>query len=398
MKIALLGTRGVPAHHGGFETCAEEVSRGLAARGHAVTVYCRWGNAPGNPTTHHGVTLRYTRHIDRKALGTLTHTLAATWDAVRRDFDVLVYFNVGNVLPIVLAKLMRRVPVVLNVDGLEWKRRKWGWLGQTYYQISEWLSPKVVDRLITDSRAIQEYYARRWRAPSTFLPYGAHLDDARSPAVLSEYGLEPGNYFLTVSRLEPENNADLTVRAFADVVTDKKLVIVGDGSYRSEFAARLQRTADPRVVFPGAVHDPDRVRELYCGAFAYIHGNEVGGTNPALLRAMGHANCVLALDVPYNAEVVEDAALLYRKDPGDLAGKMRLVLGDPGLVQRLGERARQRVRASYAWEDVVQGYERLLRHVLAGAYRGRVPMDDVMRPDASGRERERQAVTEISRA
>ena len=378
MNIALLGTRGVPARHGGFETCAEAVSRGLAARGHDVTVYCRYGNARGNPRGFGDVRLRYTRHIDRKALGTLTHTFTATFDALRRDFDVLLYFNAGNALPALAAKLLGRVPIVINVDGLEWRRGKWGVIGKSYYHIAEWLSTKVADRVITDSHAIQAYYEQRWRAPSTYIPYGAATDGPRNPGLLKEYGLAPDEYFLTISRFEPENNADLTLRAFAQVETDKKLVIVGGGSHNSRFAAQLVTASDPRVLFPGPIHDPDRVRELYCGAFAYVHGNEVGGTNPALLSAMGHGSCVLALDVPFNAETAGDAALLFRKDAGDLAAQMRRILGDPELVRTLRVRARERIRERYRWPDVIDGYERLLERAAQGAYRGRPASDDLM--------------------
>ena len=369
MRIALLGTRGVPAHYGGFETCAEEVGRGLAARGHAVTVYSRRGNAPGDPAQHDGMTIGYTGHIEHKILGTLTHTLTATLDALRRDFDVLLYFNAANALPAGLGKALRGPPVVLNVDGLEWRRRKWGLLGRTYYHCAEWLSTKVADRVVTDSRAIQAYYERRWKSPSTYIPYGAYVEGAESPAVLAEYGLEADGYFLTVSRLEPENNADLTLQAFAQVATDKKLVIVGGAKYESAFVRRLRRTADSRVKFLEAEYRADRLRELYCGALAYVHGNEVGGTNPALLQAMGHGSCVLALDVPFNAEVVADAALLYRKDPVDLAAKMQLVLTDAGLVRRLRERGRERVKEAYRWDEVIAAYESLLSRVAAGEYR-----------------------------
>ena len=378
MKIALLGTRGVPAHYGGFETCAEEVGRGLAARGHAVTVYSRRGNAPGDPAQHDGMTIRYTGHIEHKILGTLTHTLTATLDALRRDFDVLLYFNAANALPAGLGKALRGPPVVLNVDGLEWRRRKWGLLGRTYYHCAEWLSTKVADRVVTDSRAIQAYYERRWKSPSTYIPYGAYVEGAESPALLAEYGLEADGYFLTVSRLEPENNADLTLQAFAQVATDKKLVIVGGAKYESGFVRRLRRTTDSRVTFLAPEYRPDRLRELYCGAFAYVHGNEVGGTNPALLQAMGHGSCVLALDVPFNAEVVADAALLYRKDPADLAAKLQLVLEDAGLVRRLRERARERVKEAYRWDEVIAAYESLLRGVVAGGEYGRGTTGDTI--------------------
>jgi glycosyltransferase involved in cell wall biosynthesis len=253
---------------------------------------------------------------------------------------------------------------VLNVDGLEWRRRKWGLLGRAYYHGAEWLSTKVADRVLTDSRAIQAYYERRWSTPSTFVPYGAHVGGAERPEVLKQYGLEPDSYFFTASRLEPENNADLTIRAFAQVATDKKLVIAGGANYRSAYVRRLKRTADPRVVLLGPVYAAGHIRELHCGAFAYIHGNEVGGTNPALLKALGYGSCVLALDVPYNAEVVGVAALLSQKDPRDLAAKLELVLKDRPLVERLRQRARARVAEAYRWDDVVAGYERLLRSVL----------------------------------
>ena len=382
LRIAILGTRGVPANYGGFETCAEEVSVGLALRGHEVTVYCRRGNAPGDPDEYRGVRLRYVRHIERKSLGTITHTLAATWDAVRSGFDVLLYFNAGTAPVALLAKLGGRAPIVLNVDGLEWRRRKWGPVGRAYYVAAEWLSTKVADRVISDSMAIQRYYLDRWRTPSTFVPYGARVEGPERPEILRQYGLEPRSYFLVASRLEPENNADLTVDAFARVATDKRLVIAGAANYRSRFVDELRRRADPRVLFLGPVYTPGHIRELHCGAFAYVHGNEVGGTNPALLKALGYGNCVLALDVPFNAEVVGDAALLYRKDLDDLARMMQRILAEPSLVRQLQDRARQRIRQAYQWDDVVAGYEQILERAVAGEYRA-TTLPDVAYPAAA---------------
>jgi glycosyltransferase involved in cell wall biosynthesis len=375
LRIALIGTRGVPANYGGFETCAEEVSLGLAARGHEVTVYCRRGNAPGDPVEYQGVRLRYVPHIEHKALGTMTHTLAATVDAVRRDFDVLLVFNAANAVPAVLAKVFSKRPILINVDGLEWRRRKWGRIGRTYYQVAEWLSTKVADRIISDARAIQDYYEDRWSTPSSFVAYGAHVEGSEHPEVLREYGLEADSYFLVASRLEPENNADITVKAFESIDTDKKLVIAGGANYRSEFVRRLRETKDARVMFLGPVYKPGHIRELHCGAFAYVHGNEVGGTNPALLKALGYGNCVLTLNVPFNAEVVADAALLYEKSAGDLATKMTAVLQNPDLVAGLRRRARERIKEAYRWEYVVEGYERILRRGVAGEFRNAPPSD-----------------------
>jgi glycosyltransferase involved in cell wall biosynthesis len=338
-------------------------------------VYCRRGNAPGDPISYRGVKLAYASHVEQKALGTLTHTTTATLDALRRRFDVLLYFNAANAVPALLAKVGRRTPIVLNVDGLEWKRRKWGWIGRAYYQFAEWLSTKVADRIVSDARAIQRYYEDRWGTPSTFVAYGAHIEGPDRPEILSEYGLKPDSYFFTGSRLEPENNADITVEAFEELETDKKLVIAGGANYKSHFVQRLQQTRDPRIVFLGPVYKPGHIRELHCGAFAYVHGNEVGGTNPALLKALGYGNCVLALDVPYNAEVVDDAALLYRRDAGDLSAKMAQLLRDPTLVRTLRRRACDRIREAYMWEYIVEGYEWILRRAVAGEFSSSPPSD-----------------------
>ncbi|HXF96009.1 MAG TPA: glycosyltransferase, partial [Gemmatimonadales bacterium] len=245
----------------------------------------------------------------------------------------------------------------------------------TFYLFAEWLSTRVADRLVTDSLAIQRYYLDRWRTPSTFVPYGAHVERPRDPEILRGYGLEPGSYFLVVGRLEPENNADVIVEAFRRLETDKRLVVVGGVNYRSAFVSRLRRRAGPRVTFLGPVYTPGHLRELYCGAFAYVHGHEVGGTNPALLQALGCGACVLALDVPFNAEVVRDAGLLYPRDPDRLAELMRRLLSDPELVSRLREAARRRAATAYRWGDVVQAYERVLRRAVAGEYRS-VPAAD----------------------
>lgn len=353
------------------------MSVGLTQRGHDITVYCRRANVPGDPAEYKGVRLRYTPHIEHKSLGTLTHSLTSTWDAMRRDFDVLLYFNSATAPAALIAKVGSDAPIVLNVDGLEWKRRKWGVLGRTYYVLAEWLSGKVADRVIADSLAIQRYYAQRWKRPSTFVPYGAHLEGPERPEVLQEYGLAPDSYFLVASRLEPENNADITIEAFRRLVTDKRLVIAGGANYRSRFVERLRRDANDRVLFLGPVYKAGHIRELHCGAFAYVHGNEVGGTNPALLKALGYGNCVLALNGSFNAEVVGDAALLYGRDPDDLARQMRRLLAEPQLVHWLRERARQRIREAYQWDHVVDGYERLLERAAALEYRASRDADDV---------------------
>lgn len=367
MKVALIGTRGVPANYGGFETCAEELAVGLAARGHEVTVYCRPGNAPGNPSAFQGVRLLYRKFVDTKSFGTISHTMNSLQHAVRQDFDVLMLFNAGNGPLCVIPKLLRK-RFAMNVDGLEWKRAKWGRAVKTYYQFGEWCSAHLADRIVSDSRAIQAYYDKRFSTPSTFIAYGAHVAGSTNPGILDEYQLAPGEYFFVASRLEPENNADITVRAFERVKTQKKLIIAGGANWDSPFVARLKQTTDSRIVTLGPVYEAGHIQELHAHCYAYVHGNEVGGTNPALLKALGYGNCVLALDVPFNAEVVADAALLYRKDPDDLATKMQRLVDEPALAADYRSRAPTRISNAYQWDTVVRDYEILFERLIDGYY------------------------------
>ena len=366
LRVAFVGTRGVPARYGGFETCAEEVSVRLAARGHDVTVYCRHGNVTTEPSEYQGVRLTYTPSIESKALSTLTHTAASLASASRQHFDVILVFNAGNAPLFPLARAARQ-KLVLNVDGLEWRRGKWGRGAKVYYQGAEWLSTRSVQRIVVDSVAIGDYYERRWRAASTFIPYGAPMIEPKDPDILKGYDLAPRSYVLMASRLEAENNGLLLLEAWPSVETDKELVIVGSANWDSPYVRGLKRAAaGSRVRFLGAVYEPGHYNELLCGCCVYVHGNEVGGTNPSLLQAMGAGRCVLALDVDFNREVGGAAVLYFRKDKRDLVAQLNRVLHDEALVERQGADARARLAGRYDWDLVADRYEQLLLDVRAG--------------------------------
>jgi glycosyltransferase involved in cell wall biosynthesis len=366
LRVAFLGTRGVPARYGGFETCAEEVSTRLAARGHDVTVYCRPGNVAGDPRDYKGVHLEYAPFVNSKALSTLSHGFTSLVSAVRRRFDALLVFNAGNA-PVILSARAAGQKVAVNVDGQEWKRGKWGQGAKLYYQGAEWLASRSASRVIVDSLTIGDYYTQRWGAPSTFIPYGAPLTESRDPSLLQSYGLEPNRYVLMASRLEPENNAALLVEAWRSVRDERPLVIVGSANWDSRYVRDLQAaTAAPGIRLLGGVYEPGHYDELLCGCYAYVHGNEVGGTSPGLLQALGSGACVLSIDVDINREVGGDSVLYFKKDPDALGTLLQRVLDDPDLVAQKRSIARSRVISRYDWDAVTDRYERLLRDVRAG--------------------------------
>ena len=250
------------------------------------------------------------------------------------------------------------IPVALNVDGLERKRRKWNRLARTWYLISERLATFCPNAVVTDAHKIAEYYLERYGKKSDFIPYGAETGKLESAAVLDGLGLERDRYFLYVSRMEPENNALLVREAFEQVQTPLKLALIGDAPYAHEYIQRVRDTKDARVVMPGAIYGSG-YQELLSHCFAYIHATEVGGTHPALIEAMGRGALVLYLNTPENAEVAGGVAIPFQA--GELAAKLQLVLA-MSEVERAGwrRRASERIAERYSWDAVTDQYERLL--------------------------------------
>jgi glycosyltransferase involved in cell wall biosynthesis len=358
MRIAILGTRGIPASYGGFETFAEHLSTRLAARGHHVTVYCRSHYVSPRQLEYHGVRLEVLPTIRHKYFDTVVHTFLSAVHAISRRFDAVLICNSANA-PFSPILRLTGTPVAINVDGLEHKRKKWGPLARRYYRLAEYLSTVLPNEVVTDAQVIQDYYQVRHNAPSTMIAYGSEVERRPDRANVRKWRVEPNRYVLYVSRLEPENNAHLVIEAFKKVRTAYRLLIVGDAPYAENYinSLKAQARGDKRIIFTGFVFGQD-YRALQQNAYCYVHATEVGGTHPALLEAMGYGNCVLTLATPENIEVVGDAGVPYL-DEFDLAEKLQRVLRDGSLVQAYRHRAQQRIRTHYDWENVVDEYERL---------------------------------------
>lgn len=336
----MVGTRGVPARYGGFETAVEEIGRRLADAGHRVVVYCRTGaddDAP-RPERHLGMELVHLPAARKRSLETLSHTALSVGHLVRHRTDVAFVFNAANspLLPVIRAA---RIPVATHVDGLEWKRAKWGPTGQRYYRAAEALSVRWSDALIADAVGIADYYTREFAAPTTLLTYGAPLIAPGSDR-LAELDLEPGGYHLVVARFEPENHVDVIVDGYRRSAARKPLVVVGSAPYSDEYTARVHALADDRVRFLGGVWDQVQLDQLYASAYTYVHGHSVGGTNPSLLRALGAGTPVIAFDVDFNREVVADSGRFFA-DADDVAARVEEAEKRPGR-RRLRRRPRPR--------------------------------------------------------
>jgi glycosyltransferase involved in cell wall biosynthesis len=354
VRIAILGTRGIPARYGGFETFAEELSVRLVARGHEVAVYCR---QRFELPKYRGVDLVYLPSVRSKYFDTLAHTFISTLYLLRHPVDVALYCNGANAIFTLLPRLAR-IPVALNVDGIERRRRKWNALGQAWFHASEWLSTRLPKALVTDAGAIRRYYLEHYGKDSVFIPYGADMERVESKEVLDRLGLEPGGYFLYVSRFEPENRALEVREAFEQTPSPLKLALIGDAPYATDYIRRVRDTKDPRVVIPGAIYGIG-YRELGCWCFAYIHATEVGGTHPALIEAMGRGCLVLYFDTVENREVCGDAGLPYHTQ-AELVARMRETLAMSETERdRYRARAVERVRRKYDWDAVTIQYETL---------------------------------------
>jgi glycosyltransferase involved in cell wall biosynthesis len=362
MKLAILGTRGIPAAYGGFETLAEELSARLAARGHDVTVYARPHGVDRRVAVHRGARVVHLPTLRLKYFDTVVHAALSGLHASAESYDAVLVCNAANALFCRLPRLLGApTRIALNVDGLERNRRKWNALGRLVYALSERLSCVMPDVVVTDARTIEAYYRETYAQPSVFIPYGSDLGAPAGTDALSALGLVSGGYVLYVSRFEPENNPDAVVRAYRNVPGETKLVLVGSAPYADAFirGVRAEAAGDPRVLLPGALYG-EAYRQLLAHAAVYVHATEIGGTHPALVEAMGFGRPLVVHDTPENREVAGDSAVYVDVRQGEsLAGGLTALLADAGARTRSGTSARDRARTLYLWDAVADAYERL---------------------------------------
>jgi len=365
LRIAFFGSRGIPHTYGGAEAFLEELAPRLAARGHDVIVYCRSSLFPEKQTTYRGVRLIYLPSIETKILGTPTHTLACMLDVLFRRTDVFLVINIVNGFHCLIPRLFGKT-FAINVDGLDWKRGKWGKVARKYFYLNaKYIGRICPDGVITDATEMQRIYLEEFGTRAANIAYGANIEKSEDPGVVRRYGLEPLQYYLIASRMVPENNPDLIIHAFERLRTKKLLAVAGGVNYRSDFVEALRNTRNPRIRFLGHVGDARHVKELHCNAYAYVHGHSLGGTNPSLVKALGYGNCIVALNTPFNQEVLNGSGVMFERDTEDLLAKLQYVEDHPGVVEECRRRAPDRIREAYTWEHITDQYEDFFYNLIA---------------------------------
>ncbi len=361
MHFAVLGIRGIPASYGGFEVTAENVVTRLAKRGHKITVYCR-GSGKGKPKSYKGVELVYLPSLELPHMSTPSHTTIAALHAIFKPYDAVFAFNVGNALQVMLLRLFGKRSV-LFVDGLDWKREKYGKFGRWFLRRSEAVAVRVAKHIVVDAIPAKEHYLKTYGVEVHYIPSGSEIVDSVEPTgILEKLGLEPKRYVAVIGRLTPEKRQDMIARAFKRVKTDMKLVIVGGNPYNPDYVERVRKAAegDERIIVPGPIYGKE-VDELYFNAAVFVNASQIEGTSLSILQAMGNGCALLVSDIPENVSAVHGAALVFKADSfDDFVEKFQRIVDDEALRRKLAEKAKDVVKRHYSWDAATDKFEKLL--------------------------------------
>jgi len=366
LRIAVFGTRGLPANYGGYESFAEEIMPRLVEMGHQVTVYARSGyTLEGRLSEYKGVRQIYAPYLKNLYLETPSHDFVSMLDSLRRRLDlyyVLGYMTAPVFTPV---KATRRI-LVFNTDGIEWRRAKWEKVKQIIH-FNEWYCSKIADHLVSDALAIQDYWRQAYGRDSAYLASGAYQlnpDDLAEDA-LDQWEAGKDGYYLVACRIDPDNGILEIIKDFVASGSSKELLIAGSMNYETPYWKACQDAASRgRVRFLGPVYGPMLIETLHLGAFGYIHGHHAGGTNPALVKAMACRNACFANETVYSREVLADTGFFWSKfQPGTLAERIRWAEANPGDTKSLGKRSQERAAEVYDWDAIARGHDDFFRRI-----------------------------------
>ena len=360
--LNIMGTRGVPALHGGFETFAERLSLYLVSRGWNVLVYCQDSDSIDVGSSMHEDVWEGVRRIHfstRRAgpLGTIEFDRKCVSDVLTRPgIDLVLGYNtaVFNLLQ----RIARR-PVVMNMDGIEWKRKKWSFAAKVWFFLNEIIGSNICNVAIADHPEMAKHIKARSFARPVMIPYGGDEVLSADAGLIDRFGIKPGNYFISIARIEPENSIREAVSAFSCTTRDQKFVVLGRMDADNPYHRSVREAANENVIFAGPVYDPELVKALRFHALAYIHGHQVGGTNPSLVEALGAGSPVIAHSNRFNRWTAGPGQK-YFSNVGECAEGMSSFADNPEMRARAAADARERHRSEFQWEMILQRYEEVL--------------------------------------
>ena len=365
MKVAIIGAKGYPYVYGGYDTFVKELAERLITKNIAVTIYCHKKLFSQRPKQVNGINLKYITAIETKSLSQLTHSFLSFINACFSDADIILTVNSANGPFGLLTKLFRK-KTIINVDGLEWKRPKWKGLGSKYFWLASWLSTKLFDQIVTDAEEMQKIYLDTFNCHSTVIAYGANECTAKKTGILERLSIQAREYYLIIGRLIPDNNADILIEGFSNAKSHKKLVIVGDVSYKDAYAQKIKDLQTKNIIMAGYITDNSELLELYQNCFAYIHGHEFGGTNPTLIQALACNCAILALDTPFSKEMLSNYrfGLSFQKETASVAAQMQYLENNPEEAQKLRLQSVNGISAKYTWDAITHQYIQLMNGLI----------------------------------
>jgi glycosyltransferase involved in cell wall biosynthesis len=359
MKIAVIGTLGIPASYGGVEKQSEELYTRLARRGHDITVYCRNHYVKHEVESYNGVKLKRFPSIKTKHFDTISHSFLSTLDSILRKYELVHFQSIGSAPLSILPKL-NQTQTVVTVHSLDWKCSKWNILGRRYLQLAERMAMRFPAKVISVSKTIKQYLEKEYNKDVFYIQNGISAPDYIAPDNLSRFGLVPNNYLLFVGRLVPEKGCHHLLDAFNRISTQMKLVIVGGSRFSTSYISKLKASAkNPNIIFLD-YQPADVVAELYEHAYLCVFPSESEGQSICLLEAMSHGKSVLVSDIPENLEVIDGCGFAFEsKNSTQLKDRLQKILELPELVANMGQKAREHILNNYSWDFVADEYERV---------------------------------------
>ena len=363
MKIAIVGTRGIPNHYGGFEQFADILSQGLVGKGHQVTVYCS-ANHPYKDSKHNGVTLihKYDPEDNVGTAGQFIYDLNCMLDARKKNFDII--YMLGYTSSSIWQHLIFRkgALIVTNMDGLEWKRSKYSERVQKFLKYAEKLAVKYSDYLIADSIGIQSYLEKKYSIHSTYIPYGSFVFRNTDESKLRDYGLEAYSYDMLIARFEPENNIEMILEAFAKSSVKRQLLLIGNYKHTGFGKNMFEKyNFDERIRFIGAIYDQEMLNNLRYFSNIYFHGHSVGGTNPSLLEAMGSSALLCVHDNEFNKAIIGENGYTFSdvENLTEIINQETKSIHNNFIAKNL-----QKIVSTYSWQNIITQYEEFFKEIL----------------------------------